>query len=49
MSLYKLLDWIDVNKMVDSWSWNYIEINENKNTIYFLENNLDKVNWLNLS
>ncbi len=43
MSIYKLLDWIDISKI----NWN--NLSENYNAISILEKNIDKVDWNNLS
>ena len=41
--IYKLLDWIDENKL----NWNYLS--KNKNAIKLLKKNQDKINWYYLS
>ena len=41
--MYKLLDWIDINKI----DWNNLSLNPN--AIYLLEENIDKINWRWLS
>ncbi len=43
MSLYKLLDWIDISKI----DWDYLSYN--KNAIHLLERNFDKISWSHLS
>ena len=40
---YKLLDWIDINKI--NWSW----LSYNPGAIHLLEQNPDKINWDMLS
>ena len=41
--IYKLLDWIDINKL----KWDMLSLNPN--AIYLLEQNQDKINWTILS
>jgi len=41
--MYKLLDWIDINKI----EWKILSLNPN--AIYILEKNIDKIDWHNLS
>ena len=43
IKMYKLLDWIDINKI----NWDYLS--ENPNSINLLEKNIDKINWIHLS
>ena len=43
--LYKLLDWIDINKL----DWISLSQNSNPNAIDLLEKNPDKIYWDNLS
>jgi len=38
--LYKLLDWIDINKI------NWESLSSNPNAIPLLEKNPDKINWV---
>jgi hypothetical protein len=37
--MYKLLDWIDINKI--NWIW----LSGNPNAIHLLEKNIDKIDW----
>jgi hypothetical protein len=41
--MYKLLDWIDINKL----NWDFLSTNPN--AIDLLEKNIDKINWSNIS
>ena len=40
---YKLLDWVSADLL------NYYYLSKNPNAIYLLEQNMNKVNWFNLS
>jgi hypothetical protein len=41
--MYKLRDWIDINKL------DWFHLSYNHNAIDLLEKNFDKINWYNLS
>lgn len=45
MSKYKLVDWIDIEKI----DWLNLSFNKNNNISYILEKNQGKINWYNLS